>query len=148
MGLLDSIVGSMSGNSQGGQGALVQEVVAMLASNSKGGGLTALIQSFESSGLGNIVSSWVGTGQNLPISAQQVQQGLGSDRIGQLAQSLGLQNHEVSGHLAELLPQLINQLTPNGQIPAGGVEHTDIAGALSGILGQLTGGGATSRPGL
>lgn len=147
MGLLDSVIGAVGGNTQGAQqGALIQHVTAMLGNNSSTGGLNGLVQSFEGSGLGHIIGSWVGTGQNLPISADQVQQALGSGKIEQIAQSLGLQSDQVSAQLSQILPQLVNHVTPNGQIPADGVAHTDIATALSGILGRLSGGNAPSPP--
>jgi hypothetical protein len=82
----------MGGNGAGGAStaALVQQITQMLANNAQGGGLGGLIQSFERMGLGNVISSWISTGQNLPISPDQLQQVLGQGRIGQIAQSLGL----------------------------------------------------------
>jgi uncharacterized protein YidB (DUF937 family) len=63
------------------------------------------------------MSSWVSTGQNLPISGNQLQDVLGSDLIQQFAKKLGTSNADVSGGLANLLPDLIDKLTPNGQLP-------------------------------
>ena len=142
MGLLDSVVGAMGGNSAGGAStaALVQQITQMLANNAQGGGLGGLIQSFERMGLGNVISSWISTGQNLPISPEQLQQVLGQGRIGQIAQSLGLQPDQVAAQLSQLLPHAVDQVTPSGQVPAQGVEHSDVMDALSGMLGQLGGG--------
>ncbi|HEY5995384.1 MAG TPA: YidB family protein, partial [Candidatus Deferrimicrobiaceae bacterium] len=72
-------------------------------------------------GLGDIVSSWVGTGQNLPISAEQLQGGLGANLIGQLAAKAGISGEEASAKLAELLPSLVDKLTPDGQLPESGL---------------------------
>lgn len=139
MGLLDSVVGMYS---PGGPatGALVQEITQILAANAQGGGLGGLVQSFERMGLGQIISSWIGTGQNLPISPEQLQQVLGQGRIGQIAQSLGLQPDQVATQLSQLLPHVVDQVTPSGQMPAEGIEHSDVMDAVSGMLGQLGGG--------
>jgi uncharacterized protein YidB (DUF937 family) len=141
MGLLDSMVGMLGGNSPDGPatGALVQQITQILAANAQGGGLGGLVQSFERMGLGHIVNSWIGTGQNLPISPEQLQQVLGQGRIGQIAQSLGLQPDQVATQLSQLLPHVVDQVTPQGQVPAAAIAHTDIAGALSAILGQAGG---------
>jgi uncharacterized protein YidB (DUF937 family) len=132
----------LGGNSPGGPatGALVQEITQILAANAQGGGLGGLVQSFERMGLGQIISSWIGTGQNLPISPEQLQQVLGQGRIGQIAQSLGLQPDQVATQLSQLLPHVVDQVTPSGQMPAEGIEHSDVMDAVSGMLGQLGGG--------
>jgi len=85
--------------------------------NSHPGGLPALLQSFHDKGLGDIVSSWVGTGQNLPISAEQIQHVLGSDQIKALAAKAGISPDTAGSSLAQFLPTLIDKLTPNGQVP-------------------------------
>ena len=81
------------------------------------GGLAGLIQAFQKNGVGEIVNSWVGTGSNLPISPAQVQQGLGGDLLKQLAAQAGLSSEAASGQLANLLPGLIDKLTPDGKLP-------------------------------
>jgi uncharacterized protein YidB (DUF937 family) len=78
------------------------------------------------------------------VSAEQIQQVLGQGRIGQLAQSVGLQPDQVSAQLAQLLPGIIDHLTPHGQIPAQGIGHGDVAGALGAILSKATGGNPSS----
>ena len=141
MGLLDSVAGMLGDNSPGGANtaALVQQITQILAGSAQGDGLGGLVQQFERMGLGHIISSWIGTGQNLPISPEQLQQVLGQGRIGQIAQSLGLQPDQVATQLTQLLPHVVDQVTPQGQVPAGGVAHTDVAGALSSLFGQLKG---------
>lgn len=93
-------------------------------------GLGNLAQAFESGGLGHLFQSWVSNGQNLPVSAEQIQSALGNsgmlERIGQMAG--GLQSSEVAQHLSTLLPQLVDHLTPNGQLHPG-----DAASALEGL---------------
>jgi uncharacterized protein YidB (DUF937 family) len=82
------------------------------------GGLSALVQQCQNNGLGSIIQSWVGTGPNQPISAQQIQQALGSDKIKQIAARVGLDPNVVTQKLSTVLPQIVNHLTPNGQVPA------------------------------
>lgn len=139
MGLLDSVIGALGqggGNSGGGQADLVNAVIGMLGNNAGGlGGLAGLVNQFQQGGLGDIVQSWVSTGQNLPVSPEQLGGVLGSDRLGQLAQQLGMPQGEVTGQLSQILPQLVDQLTPNGQLPAGG--GLGDLGALGGLLGSL-----------
>lgn len=118
MGLLDSVVGSLTaGNAQGGNGLL--DTVMQLIQNQPGG-LAGLVQSFQQGGLGEIVNSWVSTGQNLPISAEQLQSVLGGGRLQDIAAQLGVSPQQAAGSLADLLPQVVDKLTPNGQVPEGG----------------------------
>ena len=138
MGILDSVIGMLGDKTSGASSssALVEQIGAMLASNTAGGGLGGLMQSFDRAGLGHVISSWVGTGQNLPISPDQLKQVLGQGKIAEIANSLGLQSDQVAGQLSQLLPHLIDRVTPDGKVPESGIGHTDIAGALAGILGQ------------
>ena len=119
MGLLDQVVGAMAGGQSGGNNALLETVMKMV-SDPQNGGLQGLIQSFQQGGLGDIVNSWVSTGQNLPISAEQIQSVLGGSGLGNIASQLGMSGEEASGSLASMLPQLIDSMTPNGQVPQGG----------------------------
>lgn len=119
MGLLDQLGQAAAGmmGQAGDQSPLMKAVVGLLGQNSSAGGLGGMIQAFQKNGLGDIVNSWVGTGTNLPISPQQIQQGLGSDLLKQLASQAGLSADAASGQLASLLPGLIDKLTPGGKLP-------------------------------
>ncbi|MBL8428915.1 MAG: DUF937 domain-containing protein [Dechloromonas sp.] len=119
MGLLDSVVGALAGGQSGGSNPLINIVMQMI-SNPQSGGLGGLVQSFQQGGLGDVVNSWVSTGQNLPISAEQIQAVLGGGKLQEIASQLGVSTEQASGGLADLLPQLVDKLTPNGQIPEGG----------------------------
>ena len=119
MGLFDQVVGAMAGGQSGGNNALL-ETVMKLVNDPQHGGLQGLIQSFQQGGLGEIVNSWVSTGQNLPISAEQIQSVLGGSSLDGIASQLGLSKEQASGSLASMLPQLIDSMTPNGQVPQGG----------------------------
>ena len=118
MGLLDQMGGMLG---QGGGSDAIGAIGNLIEQH---GGLDGLVQQLQNGGLSDIVASWVGTGANLPVSADALQQALGSDRIGQIAASLGLSTDQAAGSLAQLLPQVVDQLTPNGSIEGGGLlEH-------------------------
>lgn len=119
MGLFDSVVGALAGGQSGGDSPLLN-VVMQLINNPQTGGLGGLVESFQQGGLGDIVNSWVSTGQNLPISAEQIQAVLGGGKLQEIAAQLGVSTEQASGGLADLLPQLVDKLTPNGQVPEGG----------------------------
>lgn len=119
MGLFDQVVGALAGGQSGGNAALLESVM-QLVNNPQTGGLAGLVQSFQQGGLGEIVNSWVSTGQNLPISAEQIQSVVGGTALQDIAAKLGVGQQQVSGNLAEMLPQIVDQLTPNGQLPQGG----------------------------
>lgn len=117
MGLLDTVLGKETAAQ--GEGGLLSSVLHVLGNQQDG--LQGVLQSFESKGLGHIVSSWIGTGPNKPISPDQVEQGLGSDRISQIADHAGMPAEDVKSRLASILPTIIDKLTPNGQLPQGGL---------------------------
>lgn len=118
MGLFDQLGQAAAGMmGSGNQNPLMQAAISLLGQNSSVGGLAGLIQAFQKNGMGEIVNSWVGTGKNLPISPAQVQQGLGGDLLKQLAAQAGLSSEAASGQLANLLPGLIDKLTPDGKLP-------------------------------
>lgn len=119
MGLLDQVVGALAGSQSGGNNALLETVMKMV-NDPQHGGLQGLIQSFQQGGLGDIVNSWVAKGENLPISAEQIQNVLGGSSLANIASQLGVSQEHASGSLASMLPQLIDSLTPNGSVPEGG----------------------------
>ena len=119
MGLLDQLVGSLAGGQSGGNNALLETVLRMV-NDPQNGGLQGLIQTFQQGGLGEIVNSWVSQGQNLPISAEQIQSVLGGSSLSSIASQLGVSQEQASGSLASMLPQLIDGLTPNGNVPQNG----------------------------
>ncbi len=143
MGLLDSLVGQVAGSLLGGNNAQaggLMGVVTQLLTDPQHGGLQGLVSMFEQQGLGQVVASWVGTGQNLPVSADQLASVLGNDKVQAMAQQLGLNPQELSSQLAHLLPQVVDHLTPQGQLPSGGALQPDaLQGALGGLLGKLLG---------
>ena len=122
MGFLDGVVGKVKETVGGGEHtALANEILGLLSSGSEGGGLQGVIQSFKDKGLGEIMSSWIGTGQNLPISEDQLKTGLGADLIGQLASKIGVSPDVATSKLTEILPGIVDKLTPEGTVPDSGL---------------------------
>ena len=146
MGLLDSVIGALGqsqpGGSGGGQAALISAVIGMLTQGggqgggSGLGGLGGLIAKMQQSGLGDVAASWVGTGQNQPIGADQLGQVLGGDMIEGLTRQLGMNQGDLLGQLSQMLPQVVDTLTPEGRVPQG-----DLGGLLGSLLGGAQGGG-------
>lgn len=145
MGLLDSVLGAIGGGGQqqsnDPKALLISAAIAMLTKQAAGGqaggaagGLGGLLSAFEGAGLGQIAQSWIGNGQNQAISPDQVQQALGGGHLQELAAAAGISPTEAAGHLSEILPGLVDKLTPHGEAtPApGGI---DLAGLLGGLLG-------------
>ena len=125
MSLMDQFgqaVGGMLGGSSHSN-PLMQALTGLLGQNSSVGGLAGLVQTLQKNGLGDIVNSWVGTGKNLPVTPQQIQQGLGGDLLNQLASKAGLSTESAGSQLASLLPDLVDKLTPTGKIEAGGLDQ-------------------------
>jgi uncharacterized protein YidB (DUF937 family) len=99
-------------------------------------------------GLGGQVDSWVGTGENQPVDPAQLQQALGPDTVRRLSAGSGLDIGKLLPLLAMFLPQIINMLTPNGNVPDGGVNGAAANADLTGMLGGLLGGaGGTGSAG-
>lgn len=132
MGLLDSVVGALAGGS-GGQGDLLNAVIG-LVTNPQTGGLAGLLAQLQQGGLGDAVASWVSTGQNLPVSPDQLARALGPETLGAIAQQLGLTHGDTADQLSQLLPQVVDKLTPNGQLAADAG-----MGDLGSLLGSLMG---------
>lgn len=139
MGLFDSVaggLGQMLGGQQAQAGAgdnpMLQAVMGLLGNS---GGLGGLLEKFQQGGLGSLAQSWVSTGANLPISAEQIQQVLGSGALGDIAGKLGMQPDQAASALSQALPDIVDKLTPNGQLPAEG----DLMAAAQQMLGKFLG---------
>ena len=145
MGLLDSVLGSVLGGGQqqagggAGAGALINIVAGMLANSQQqgggvggsGGGLAGLVEQFQRSGLGDVMNSWISTGQNQSISPDQLGGVLGDDMLGKLTQQTGMNPGDLLGQLSKMLPQMVDHATPEGRIPEGGL------GDIGAILGRF-----------
>jgi len=140
MGMLDDLLGKHLGGLA--QAAMKNpQVIAAIASllssrdTSVGGsgGLAGLVQAFQGKGMGDMMSSWISTGPNPPISERQITDVLGADVLSQFAGKAGVPQGEAGGLLASLLPAVIDQLTPQGRVP----ESNDLESALGGLLSGL-----------
>ncbi|HJV83484.1 YidB family protein [Noviherbaspirillum sp.] len=100
---------------------LLQAALALLANNGQAGGLHGLVEQFSEAGLGNVIHSWIGAGQNVPITGEQLHQALGEGQLQQIAEETGLAENETADRLSEMLPDLVDRLTPAGHIPPGGL---------------------------
>ena len=151
MGLLDSVLNAVTHNTQssggGGLGDLIgqlsnnpellQAAARMLGNDGGVGGLPGLIAKFQQAGLGDVVASWVGSGHNQAISGDQLTQVLGNDTLSGLARQLGVNPGDVAGQLSNILPGLVDKLTPAGHAPAGGLGNAgDLLGSLGSLLGR------------
>lgn len=151
MGMLDSVLGQVLGGAaqqqqpQGGSigglgdlGGLAGALGGLLANNGGAGGLGGLgglVSKFEQAGMGDVIGSWIGKGENQPVSGGQLQDALGSDTIASIASKLGINAQTLLPMLATMLPALIDQLTPQGKVPEQGLDNpNDLLGALGGLL--------------
>jgi uncharacterized protein YidB (DUF937 family) len=134
MGILDTLLQNVVVGTQQGQGSMLQVALQLLQQN---GGLPGIISKFEHGGMADHVGSWVATGANMPISGAQLQEILGSGSIGEIAQRLGMSHGDASSEMAQVLPQLIDALTPAGQIPA---DHGDIVERARALLDKMHAG--------
>ena len=136
MGLLDSAM-DMLRNHQPGmmepRTRLLQAALALLADNGQTGGLRGMAERFQEAGLGNVIQSWIGTGENVPITKEQLHEVLGEGQIRQVAEETGMDEDQVSQELSDTLPKLVDTLTPAGHIPAGGL------GNMSSLLDHFIG---------
>lgn len=138
MGLLDIILSAVGERSQtaGGSDPLGGALGALLAQN---GGLPGLIGKFTQAGHGDAVSSWVGMGDNQPVTAGQVHNALGADQIEALAARLGLDPGQASGFLAEYLPKIVDKLTPTGNVDPNADHQQGLEALLPSLLRSLGG---------
>ena len=127
---LGSLLTGLAGGNQSAGSGLLSAVMMLLQQN---GGLGNVVSQFEQRGLGAQAASWVGTGANQGISGDQLSQVFGSGALGQIAAQLGMDQGQASGALAQLLPEVVNQLTPQGQVTS------DSGDMLSQALSMLRG---------
>ena len=134
MGLLDEVL-SMAGSA--GSGQQPQHASALTAiigyvNSPQVGGIAGLQKMFQQGGLGGVFSSWVSSGQNMPISADQLQGVLHSGAFQEVAQKAGINPDQLSGMMSSLLPHLVDKLSPNGALPESGTLQSMLKGLASG----------------
>jgi uncharacterized protein YidB (DUF937 family) len=124
---LGSVLGGLAGGNQAQSGNMLLQVALLLLQQN--GGLEGVLNRFRRGGLGQQADSWVGTGQNINISTNELQQIFGSSTLRDLASQLGMPEEQANSTMVQVLPELINQLTPQGQVPENGDD--EIAQGLS-----------------
>jgi uncharacterized protein YidB (DUF937 family) len=131
---LGSMLGGLLGG-QGGQGGnlaqLLQAALGMFMKN-QGGNLNGLMQQLQAGGLGQQSRSWVGSGPNEPVSGQQLTQALGQDKMDQLAAQAGMTSQQAADGLAQALPQVVDKLSPQGQLPDAQALQQQLSKLMSG----------------
>ena len=138
MGLLDSILGAATG--QSGASGQANPLIGMLGSLlAQSGGLQGLANKFAQSGQGNAFQSWVGMGENQPVSNNEVQRALGSEQVNAIATRMGVDPAVASTFLAEYLPKIVDKLTPAGKIDPGADHQQGLAALLPSLLQSLGG---------
>ena len=138
MGLLDSILSAVSGKSDAsGEAAPLIGILSGLLAQS--GGLQGLANKFSQSGQGDTFSSWVGMGENQPVSSNQIQQALGSDQVRALAARMGVDPALASNFLAEYLPKIVDKLTPAGKVDPTADHQEGLTALLPSLLQSLGG---------
>lgn len=138
MDLVNTLLGALglNKNATGAEGgANPLEAILGLIQNSEGG-LQGLVQKFTDAGLGEQISSWISTGANMPISADQIRSVISESGFGDLAAKLGISSEQVASSLADMLPKVIDHLTPNGLVEEGQNLLSQGVAALSNLLGE------------
>jgi uncharacterized protein YidB (DUF937 family) len=128
MGLFDSVAGAMMNKVMGDKGPLAKLAMELFQQY---GGLPGILQTLKAGGLSEQVDSWVGQGANMSVNAQQIGAALGSSVLAGIAAKLNMTTEELSGKIAEYLPDVVNQLTPNG------VVENNPALIMSRLMGML-----------
>lgn len=128
MGLLDSVAGAVLGKFGGQQGGMAQIALDMFNQH---GGIGGVLDKFKEGGLAEQAASWVGKGENMPISAEQISSVLGSGAIADMAAKFGIDPADLSAKIAEHLPAVIDKMTPDGEVTG------DSGNLLTTVLGML-----------
>ena len=127
--MLDGLVGSVLGKVMGGgQGGMAQVAMEMFNQH---GGIGGVLDKFKAGGLGDAAASWVGKGENMPVSADQISSVLGNDQIAAMAAKFGIDPAALSAQIAEHLPTVVDKMTPNGAVEG------DSSNILSSVLGMF-----------
>jgi uncharacterized protein YidB (DUF937 family) len=144
MGLFDSILAAASGQTGAtGEANPLMGIISGLLAQS--GGLQGLASQFMQSGQGNAFQSWVGMGENQPVSSGQIQNALGSEQVSAIASRLGVDPAVASNFLAEYLPKVVDKLTPAGKIDPTADHQQGLAAMLPSLLKSLAGQASTDQ---
>lgn len=135
MGLLDGLAGQFAGQLLGGSSGAASGLLDLAQTLlGESGGLPGLLQKFQQAGFSEQVNSWLGEGKNLPISADQIITALGSGTLAKLASQFGMANDQASSGLAQILPGLVDSLTPGGKITDSPLSADKLGSLLGNFL--------------
>ncbi len=136
MGFLDELVGSLGNSNGNGQGNQLGQLEAIWTWVQEQGGVEVLLQKFQQGGLGEVLSSWIGTGGNQPVGGGEIQNAFGQNELQSLADKLGTDVNGASGTLAALLPQLIDKMSPQGRLDEQSVNNSqmDLGSMVDGLF--------------
>ena len=146
MGLLDAILGGVMGGRPGSDGGTIGQpnaqtqnplLLMVLQLLQRNGGLEGILGKLQQAGYGQQAQSWIGTGRNLPIDPSVLSQIFGHGQLGEIAQQLGISHEQASSEVAQALPQVVDEMTPGGQIPDN---HSDLVNEALAILQRGRGG--------
>jgi uncharacterized protein YidB (DUF937 family) len=115
---LESILGGVTGGRGGGGAGALMALAPMLIGLLQGGGLQKILNQFQQQGMGDKAQSWVGTGDNEPVSPDEVRSALGDDQVHEAATQLGVSDDDAAAVLAQVLPQAVDGVTPEGSVPS------------------------------
>jgi len=133
MGLLDEVLAMAGGTgAQQSQHASALGAILSLINSPQVGGLAGLQSMFQQGGLGHIMSSWIGNGPNLPVSANQLQNVLHGGSLQQAAQQAGMDSSQFTNTMSTLLPHLVDKVSPNGQLPDASALQQMLKGLAAG----------------
>ena len=133
MGLLDEVLAMAGGTgAQQSQHASALSAILSLINSPQVGGLAGLQSMFQLGGLGHIMSSWIGNGPNLPVSANQLQNVLHGGALQQAAQQAGMDSSQFTSTMSTLLPHLVDKVSPNGQLPDASALQQMLKGLAAG----------------
>jgi uncharacterized protein YidB (DUF937 family) len=134
MGLLEDVLGmaGMGNSAQSQQHAGALSMIMEYINSPQVGGIAGLQKMFQDKGLGGIVSSWISTGQNLPVSADQLQSVLHGGALQNMASQSGMDMSQLTSVFSQLLPNVVDKLTPNGQVPDSGALSQMMKGLAAG----------------
>ena len=126
MGLLNSLAGKVLGSTNG-------IALAAMEIFNKNGGLSGILDQFKAADFSEQVASWVGLGDNLPISAEQITRALGGDQLAKIATKLNIEPAVLSNKIAQHLPSIVDKMTPNGEV---GANSNNLLGVMLSLLKQ------------
>lgn len=115
MGLFDGL-GSVLTDALQGKGVDLFAVASQVFTNA--GGLNGLVVQLQNAGLGEQVASWIGTGENLPVTAEQIREVLSSEQLQTMAKTFGVDLAQIPDLLSTYLPKAVDTVTPNGELPS------------------------------